>query len=121
MFFTYSDRFRTVINVAGDCFGAAIVYHFSKKNLAEFSHTAPPSPTASSSPPPSPHTGNKLSQYGSSPAAGRKALDSVDVPHQPPSGQLTEDMRCEKYGDGVVEDTAAPVNRSPDKTRDTCL
>lgn len=27
------DRFRTVINVLGDCFGAGIVFHYSKADL----------------------------------------------------------------------------------------
>lgn len=29
----YRDRLRTTINVMGDCFGAGIVYHLSKKDL----------------------------------------------------------------------------------------
>ena len=32
---TFSDRFRTAINVLGDALGAGIVYHLSKKELAE--------------------------------------------------------------------------------------
>ncbi|CAG2110692.1 unnamed protein product [Medioppia subpectinata] len=30
------DRFRTVLNVLGDAFGAGIVYHMSQKDIAEF-------------------------------------------------------------------------------------
>jgi len=33
---TSSDRIRTVVNVLGDSFGAAIVEHFSKKELKTF-------------------------------------------------------------------------------------
>jgi hypothetical protein len=52
------DRFRTTVNVAGDCFGAGIVNHYSKKKLAS---------AAPNHPPPSPPTprgaDTKLSGY----------------------------------------------------------
>ena len=54
------DRFRTVVNVAGDCFGAGIVYHFSKKKLAAADQIYPPPSPPSS--PPSPQRGTKLSE-----------------------------------------------------------
>ena len=31
---TFSDRFRTSVNVLGDAFGAGIVHHLSKEDLA---------------------------------------------------------------------------------------
>ena len=37
-FYFSSDRFRTATNVLGDSFGAAIVEHLSKKDLAEDPH-----------------------------------------------------------------------------------
>ena len=35
MIFHSRDRFRTTVNVCGDCFGAAVVEHLSKKDLME--------------------------------------------------------------------------------------
>lgn len=34
LFRFFRDRFRTVVNVLGDSFGAAIVAHYSQKELA---------------------------------------------------------------------------------------
>ena len=31
---TFSDRFRTSVNVLGDAFGAGIVHHLSREDLA---------------------------------------------------------------------------------------
>lgn len=33
-YYFFRDRFRTVVNVLGDSFGAAIVAHYSQKELA---------------------------------------------------------------------------------------
>ena len=38
----YSDRFRTTVNVFGDCVGVGIVTRFSKKQLSK-PQTTPPS------------------------------------------------------------------------------
>ena len=36
-YFFYSDRFRTVVNVYGDCIGVGIVAHLSRKQLEDSS------------------------------------------------------------------------------------
>ena len=38
MFFAIVNRFRTAINVLGDSIGAGIIYHLSKKRLAQSSN-----------------------------------------------------------------------------------
>ena len=105
--FVCRDRFRTTVNVAGDCFGAGIVYHFSKKKLDSFSSSSSPPSPPPSSPPPSPQTGTKLSPYPPTPtrAAGEVVSDSGD-------------KECEKSSGDVARDTVHLQNSSAD---DTCL
>ena len=46
VFFVYSDRIRTAVNVWGDSLGAAIVEHLSRKDLlaVDYEHERLPSP-----------------------------------------------------------------------------
>ena len=105
--YIFSDRFRTTVNVLGDCFGAGIVYHFTRKHLE--SATLPPSSSSPSSPSSDINSTAKDSPLTDKKFEGENNQVTMSSPQTGSGGIPTADLDKRNTGG----DVGAPSNSTP--------